>query len=81
MKDFYGFIPFFPPPKKTVAKERDLFDFGQSVFLPVFDSYAMALSFDNVVCLLLHKFQFLGFFAVLYLYIDKKKKESMKFLS
>ena len=69
---FLGFIPFFPQ-KKTVAKERDVFHFGQSVFLPVFDSYAVVLSFDNVVCLLLHKFQFLGFFAVLYLYIDKKR--------
>ena len=46
MKDFYGLIPFPPPPppqKKTVAKERDVFDFGQSVVLPVFDSYAVVL--------------------------------------
>ena len=42
MKDFYGLIPFFPK-KKTVAKERDVFDFGQSVFLPAFDSYAVVL--------------------------------------
>ena len=44
MKDFYGLIPIPPPPpKKIVAKERDVFDFGQSVFLPVFDSYAVVL--------------------------------------
>jgi len=41
MKDFYGLIPFFS--NKTVAKERDVFDFGQSDFLPVFDSYAFIL--------------------------------------
>ena len=29
--------------KKKVAKERDVFDFGQSVFLPAFDSYAVVL--------------------------------------
>ena len=46
MKDFYGLTPFPAPPppkKKQVAKERDVFDFGQSVFLPVFDSYAVVL--------------------------------------
>ena len=43
MKDFYGLKPVFPKRKKTVAKERDVFDFGQSVFLPAFDSYAVVL--------------------------------------
>ena len=43
-ENFYGLIPSPPPPKKkTVARERDVFDFGQSVFLPLFDSYAVVL--------------------------------------
>ena len=29
--------------KKAVAKELDVFDFGQSVFLPLCDSYAVVL--------------------------------------
>lgn len=41
MIDLYCLIPFFFPKKKTVAKERDVFDFGQSVFFLVFDSYAV----------------------------------------
>ena len=41
-ENFYGLIPS-PPQKKTVARERDVFDFGQSVFLPLFDSYAVVL--------------------------------------
>ena len=42
-ENFYGLIPPPPPQKKTVARERDVFDFGQSVFLPLFDSYAVVL--------------------------------------
>ena len=44
-ENFYGLIPSPPPQKKkTVAKERDVFDFGQSLSLPLFDSYAVVLS-------------------------------------
>ena len=43
-ENFYGLILSpLPPPKKTVARERDVFVFGQSVFLPLFDSYAVIL--------------------------------------
>jgi len=43
MTDFYGGIKFYysTKKKKTVTKLRDIFDFEQSVFLPVFDSCTM----------------------------------------
>ena len=73
MKDSYGLTPFFFQ-KKAVANELDvLILVSPSFFLCV---TLMLWSFDKIFCFMLHKFQFLGFFASviasLYLYIDKK---------
>ena len=40
--------------KKTVTKKRDIFDFEESAFLPVFDSCTTYSPLLKVFCLLLH---------------------------
>ena len=66
MTNFYGWTNFhYSTKKKTVPKQRDIFDFEQSVFLPVFESCTTFGPLIKFYASCYSRFTSLAFFAVI----------------
>ena len=66
MTNFYGWTNFhYSTKKKTVPKQRDIFDFEKPVFLPVFDSCTTFGPLIKFYASCYSRFTSLAFFAVI----------------